>query len=187
MIEKLIGMLAGKGGQNADRISVELYFKTLEGLLRSIEEFNFKEVRKDQAEEHASYGKIINTEGDELNLKAALATTFSEKEADKASHFITLHALMQAHANLTIFSHEDEECSKVIAKLQSRIDGDLKTIELKDAVIGSMKKKEELEEEKRQLAAAHETFTQQNQRIAEELRDLRRRIDNFEEEYFAEL
>jgi len=187
MIEKLVGMLSGKGGQNADRISVALYFKTLEGLLRSIDEFNFKEVRKDMAEEHASFGKIINTDGDDLNMRRELHTIFSEKQADQTTHFYTLHALMQAHANLVIISHEDADCNRYIEKFESQIDSDRKEIELKQAVIGSMKTKDELEAEKAQLLESQEAFARQNQRITDELRELKRKIDNFEEEYFAAL
>ena len=187
MIEKLVGMLSGKGGQNADRVSVELYFKTLEGLLRSIEEFNFREVKRENAEEHASFGKIINTDGDDLSMRRELHQIFSEKDADKTTHFYTLHALMQAHANLTIISHEDDDCYKYIEKFESQIESDKREIDLKKAVIDSMKTKEELEAEKAQLLEAQESFTRQNQRINDELRDLKRRIDNFEEEYFAQL
>lgn len=46
LIERLVGMLQGKGGEQSDRVGVELYFKSFVGFLRSIEEFNYKEVTK---------------------------------------------------------------------------------------------------------------------------------------------
>ena len=94
---------------------------------------------------------------------------------------------MQAHANLVILSHDDADAKRYIEKFESQIDSDRKEIELKQAVINSMKTKDELEAEKAQLLESQEAFTRQNQRITEELRDLKRKIDNFEEEYFAEL
>lgn len=45
ILQYLVGMLQGKGGDMSDNIGVELYFKKLEGLLLSLENFNFKEVK----------------------------------------------------------------------------------------------------------------------------------------------
>lgn len=187
MLERFIGMLSGKGGRNSDRIGVELYFKSLEGLLRSIEEFNFKEVKKDVAEDHANFGKLMSDVNDELSLSKELNSVFSEKQAAKMDHFFTLGALMLAHANLVVISHEDEDCNKYIAKIEGQVESDKKEIELKHAVIESMKTKAELEEEKQQLLQAKKAFQEQDQAVNKEIADLKTRIDNFEDEYFAAL
>ncbi len=50
LIEKLVGMLSEKGGKEAERMSVELYFKTLKGLLQKIEDFDYQGVTKEIAQ-----------------------------------------------------------------------------------------------------------------------------------------
>lgn len=151
MIEKLIGMLSGRSGKDAERISVELYFKSLKGLMRSLDEFNYKEVNKEVAQENIAFAKLMNTPGDEMNLSTDLLKIFKENESNKMDHFYTLGALMLAHAHLVIVSHEDEDCTRYIQKFEGQIESDKKEIELKHSVIASMKTKDELEEEKRQL------------------------------------
>jgi len=123
MLERLVGMLQGKGGVAADRIGVELYFKSIEGLVRSIEEFNYKDVRKEVAEENKGFAQLIKSDDSQdkaFSLVAELHHVYIEKESSKVDHFITLHALMMAHSNLVIVSTQDEDCNKYIAKFEGQ-------------------------------------------------------------------
>jgi hypothetical protein len=187
MIEKLVGMLQGKGGKDTEKMSVELYFKSLKTLLQNIDDFDYKEVSKEIAQENNAFGKQMNTPNDEKNLTKDLLKFFKEKESAKMDHFYTLGALMLAHANLVIVSHEDDDCIRYIEKFNSQIDSDRREIDLKNTLIANMKTKQELEEEKSQLLASQETFTKHSLDLAKEIREVKRRIDNFEEEYFAGL
>ena len=102
-------MLQGKGGAPADNIGVELYFKSLEGILRSIDEFNYKEVAKAEADQNYHFAKVcLDTEKnifENTNLSTQLALHFSEKKVKEKDHFRTMLTLMYAHSNLVLFSY----------------------------------------------------------------------------------
>ena len=112
---------------------------------------------------------------------------FKGKEKAKVDHFFALQALTLAHANLVIISKEDEECQKYIEKFESKKDSVLKTIEQKEAILASMVSKEELEQTKEQLEDARAIFKEQGENIAAEIKSLKEQLDNFEDNYFADL
>jgi hypothetical protein len=122
-----------------------------------------------------------------MNLTTDLLKVYKPKESSKMDHFYTLGALMLAHANLVIVSHENDDCLRYIEKFNSQIASDKKEIDLKTTLISTMKTKQELENEEKEILASQETFTRQSQYLEDEIREIKRRIDNFEGEYFAEL
>jgi len=190
MLERLVGMLQGKGGVQADRIGVELYFKSIDGFVRSIEEFNYMDVRKELAEENKGFAQLIRSEAAEdkqYSMVAELNKVFIEKESAKVDHFVTLHALMMAHANLVIVSRQDEDCNKYIVKFEAQRESAEKTIEQKEAIIASMVSVEELQEQKEQLHESERVFSAKSAEIKEQIHTLKAKLDGFEEGYFAEL
>lgn len=120
-------------------------------------------------------------------LDAELDSVFHGKDKAKMEHFFTMQALTLAHANLCLISHEDEDCMKYIQKYEEKRDSVERTIEQKEAILDSMLTKEELEQTKNQLTEAREIFREQSANVAAEIKTIKEQLDNFEENYFAEL
>lgn len=169
---------------------MELYFKSFVGFIRSIEEFNYKEVKKEHATAARSFTMLTqsNEKGDEeYSLAKELDDVFKGKEKAKTEHFYTIQALTLAHANLVLISHEDEDCMKYIEKYESKKESVQRTIEQKEAILDSMLSKEELEQTRAQLTEAREIFKEQAANVDAEIKVIREQLDHFEENYFAEL
>jgi hypothetical protein len=113
VLERLIGMLQGKQGYPTDNVGVELYFKNYDGLIRAIDEFNYKEVNRDAAKANAAFARMASSHDaqyKDANLQDELDRIFKEKQTQQKNTFTTLLTLMYAHANLVEASYKDEDC-----------------------------------------------------------------------------